>query len=364
VTPKERMRMAMSGGVPDRVPTMPQICHPHAIRMLELPFRETILEVLRNPPLMNRLVLRCARLYGVDGLRAFLPRETTRLEEDGPNAYSVDEDGRRTGRVDFRGGGGITPFEECLIRDDADLERLQVPDAETLADSPAVASVRETVREAGDDLFVASAPGNFTIEGVAFHRGKQQTMHDLIESPDFAHRIIDKLTDMAIQRALALCRAGVDALYLGETFGGVVGPRHFQEFCVPYIARLVDAVQPCDVLTYLHICGNSTLILEMMADTGIDCIEPLDPLGGVDIADAKRRVGDRVALMGGVNTVALARGTLDEVVSDCRRCLRDGAPGGGYILACGDMLPTETPPDRVRAMLDAATRFGSYERSA
>ena len=355
MTPQERMKTAMSGGVPDRVPTMPQICHPHAIRMLGMPFRETILAVLREPMLMNQLTLRCAREYGVDGMRAFPASEPVRIEEEGPRAYAVDEEGRRTGRVDFLGGGGIVPLQEsCLIRDDADLQRVDVPSAESLVDSPSIASVRQIVEEAGDELFVAGAPDSFTVEAVTFQRGKRQAMEDLVDSPEFAHRIIDKFTDVAIQKAIALCRAGVGALYLGETFGGVIGPRHFKEFCVPYVARLVEAVRPFGVLTYLHICGNSTALFEMMADTGVDCIEPLDPLGGVDVADAKRRVGDRVALMGGVNNVTLASGALDEVVADCRRCLRDGAPGGGYILACGDMLPTETPPDRVRAMVRAA----------
>jgi uroporphyrinogen decarboxylase len=94
-----------------------------------------------------------------------------------------------------------------------------------------------------------------------------------------------------------------------------------------------------------------------MADTGIDCFEPLDPLGGVQVKDAKQRVGDRVALMGGVHNVKLASGTLEEVELDVQRCLSEGAPGGGYTLACGDMLPTETAPEKVRMMLEAARNY-------
>ena len=361
MTSKERMKIAMSGGVPDRVPVMPQICHPHAIRMLGLPFRETLLDTLRHPALANQLVLKCAREYGVDGIRAFMAAEPADVEEEGEDAYALDGNGRRIGRVDFQGGGHAVPLEEaCHIPDDAALERIEVPSADALRASPGMASFREIIREVGDDLFVASSPAFFTVEYVAQQRGKQQAMCDLIESPDFVHRIIRKATEIAIQKSHALCEAGVDALYLGEVFGGVIGPRLFEEFCVPYIAELVEAVRPHGVLTYLHICGNSTRILELMADTGVDCIEPLDPLGGVEVADAKRRVGDRVALMGGVNTVALAQGGLAEVQAECERCLNEGAPGGGYILACGDMLPTETPPDRVRAMVAAAAQLGSY----
>lgn len=361
MTSKERMKIAMSGGVPDRVPVMPQICHPHAIRMLGLPFRETILQTLRDPSLANQLVLKCAREYGVDGIRAFMPSEPVVVQEEGEDAYALNEQGRRIGRVDFQGGGRPAPLEEpCLIPDDAALERIEVASAESLLASPGMRSLCEIVRRTRDDLFVASAPGSFAVDYVAVQRGKQQAMCDLIESPGFVHRIIEKATEIAIQKCHALCEAGVDALYLGETFAGVVGPRLFAEFCVPYMARVVEAMRPHGVLTYLHICGDSTRVFELMADTGVDCIEPLDPLGGVEVADAKRRVGDRVALMGGVNTVVLARGPLAEVRAECERCLTEGAPGGGYILACGDMLPTETSPDSVRAMVEAAARLGTY----
>ena len=78
-------------------------------------------------------------------------------------------------------------------------------------------------------------------------------------------------------------------------------------------------------------------------------------------ADMTKRDMDALPChVGGVHTVKLARGTLKEVEEDCARCIRDGAPGGGYILACGDMLPTETDPAKVHAMMDAAKMAGRY----
>ncbi|MHB1318984.1 MAG: uroporphyrinogen decarboxylase family protein [Anaerolineae bacterium] len=123
------------------------------------------------------------------------------------------------------------------------------------------------------------------------------------------------------------------------------------------------ALKPYGVLIYLHVCGNSVPILELMADTGVDCIEPLDPLGGVDVADAKRRVGHRVALMGGVNTLTLLGGTPDEVTAEARECIRKGAQGGGYILGAGDMVPRHARPENVDAMIAAAKTYGTYPLS-
>ena len=359
MTRKERMRTAMTGGVPDCVPVMPQICHPHAIRAMGLPYERTLTEVLTQPHRMSELVLACARLYDVDGFRAFLPWDPLRIVEDDGEAFEVDAEGRRTGRVDFRGGGWVVPFEEePLIKDDADLDRLEVPTHEAFLQTPAYRAIGQIVTEAGDDFFVASAPTPLTVEFLTIQRGKENALVDLTESPDFAKRIIEKGTAIAIQQAMALCEAGVDGLMIADVFGGIISPRHFQEFCLPHMARFVDALKPYGLPIYLHICGNSTGILEMMADTGVDCIEPLDPLGGVEVADAKRRVGDRVGLMGGVNTVTLAHGSFQAAVEDCARCLREGADRGGYILACGDMLPTETSAEKVKAMVRSAHEYG------
>jgi uroporphyrinogen-III decarboxylase len=244
-------------------------------------------------------------------------------------------------------------------------EKIPVRPAEDILKSGKLDSIKAIIKEGGEDLFVIGAPGCFTVEEITFVRGKAQAMMDILDDPDFCHAIMERALAASIQTSLALAAIGIDALYIGDTYGGVISPDHFREFCVPYIKRFVKAIKGLPAagdrrkrpLVYLHICGNSTRILEMMADTGVDCIEPLDPLGGVKVADAKQRVGRRVALMGGVHTVKLAHGTLQEVVADCRRCLEEGAPGGGYILAAGDMLPTETSREKVEAMLNAARNY-------
>ena len=362
LTSRERMRRAMTNGVPDCVPVMPQICHPHAIRMLGLPFEETLIEVLLRPELMNRLDYECAKRYGVDGMRLAVTADPTAraeiLHEDGIIWRMDPATGRKTARLDVEGGGWWVPLaEEATLEDEADVDRLPLPTSAEIIASGKLDSARAIAREAGPGMFMAAWAPAFTVEYLTTVRGKAQTLVDLIERPAFCHHALAKATDIAIQTAMAMATVGIDAVMLGETFGGVIGPRLYAEFCLPYMQRFVEAVRPHGLLTYQHTCGNSTALFELMADSGADCIEPLDPLGGVSVADAKRRVGARVGLMGGLHTVLLARGSLHEVQTDCARCLSEGAPGGGYILACGDMLPTETSPEKVRALVAAAHSY-------
>jgi len=238
------------------------------------------------------------------------------------------------------------------------LERLEIIASDELLQKDKFKSIEKIINQTGEDIFLIGVPQVFSFQYVSSVRGKQQALLDIMEKPDFVRKIIDKATDISIQQAIALTELGADALYIGETFGGLIGPRFFEEFCAPAFKKFVDVLKKYDVLIYLHICGDSTRLFELMVDTGVDCIEPLDPLGGVRVADAKRRIGHRAALMGGVNTLLLAHGSLQEVVDDCHRCLEEGAPGGGYILAAGDMLPTETSAQKVEAMVNAAKNYG------
>jgi len=195
-----------------------------------------------------------------------------------------------------------------------------------------------------------------TMNTYADLRGRERSMMDFYDRPDFVKAVIEMQTDAVIQRADKLLTAGIDAFMIGDpsASGSLISPRHFEQFCLPAYQRFCRHFRD-RILIYIHVCGNSNPILEMLADSGAHVVEPLDPLGGVSVADARRRIGDKVAIMGGVNTVALAMGTAEEVRTEAIQKCREGGPQG-YILAAGDMVPPNTPLENLQAMVDVATK--------
>ncbi len=102
-----------------------------------------------------------------------------------------------------------------------------------------------------------------------------------------------------------------------------------------------------------------------MAEAGISGLECLDPppLGRVELADAKRRVGQRLFIKGNIDPVnVLLRGDVGGVRDAARRTLEDGMPGGGYILSTACAVAPRTPPENVAALREVAEAFGRYER--
>ena len=124
-------------------------------------------------------------------------------------------------------------------------------------------------------------------------------------------------------------------------------PRHQQVF---------QAWKEAGALTLLHICGNTTRILDALAQTGADIIA-IDH--AVDLRLAKQRIGNKVCLIGNIDPVStMLQGSVSEVEAAARSCLDAAARGGGYILGTGCEVPQDTPLENLQALI----RIGSGRR--
>ena len=128
-----------------------------------------------------------------------------------------------------------------------------------------------------------------------------------------------------------LGETGIHSISMNETWTGVgVARDHFVEFMKPYEVECVQAAHEAGYLVSFHNCGRATLLLEDIADTGPDAIETLTSSrssGDVDLADAKRRIGDRVCLFGGFNEHLLHEADADAVREEVQALPRRGDGG-------------------------------------
>jgi len=355
------MHQAMISQPTDRIPAMPQICHDVAIRIYQSDcsgdWIDGLQRCVEDPKVIYNYVIRLVEEVGCDGLRLFVYPEPMKVVRVGDELIVLDKKtNNRIGRINTMGGGNLLPDKLAspveTLRDAQ--ERL---DKMVLEFSDEKMDVLSKARERVPNLFVASKPGNITMDTYITLRGREQAMMDLIDRPEFVSAVMDMQVEIMIQRAEKLLSTGIDAFYISDpsASASLISPKHFEKYCFPAYQKFCRHFHDRGILIYLHICGNSSPILEMMADTGVHAIEPLDPMSGVSIANAKQRVGDRVTLMGGVNTLTLSGGTEQEVRVEAIKKCKEGGPYG-YILAAGDMVPPETPLTNLQAMVDVATK--------
>ncbi|MBT3274201.1 MAG: hypothetical protein HN368_13670, partial [Spirochaetales bacterium] len=233
MTSKERVFTALSGGVPDRIPVLPQICPPHAISVSGRPLNETIVDHLRHSEKYDLMVSECAAAYGVDGFRVWLGGEDFALDWNGKDHYARSP---RTGEpfslIDFSGGGGLLRLpEDHRELNRIDIDSIILPDESKLSESRELEPLKKCAARYGHDMFIIGVPGQFTIETLAHYQGMEQTLIDIIERPDFVKDITEKQLLRSISYAKAMLDAGADGLYIGETFGQFMSPEQFKELC-------------------------------------------------------------------------------------------------------------------------------------
>jgi uroporphyrinogen decarboxylase len=192
---------------------------------------------------------------------------------------------------------------------------------------------------------------------------------------DFSCRLVDEPKEVKAECegrvSAALRRAeqlrgpdGLDGFALCADYcfntGPFLSPTQFSEFVAPYLAKRIRGYRSLGFYTIKHTDGNVMPILDQLVECGPHAIHSLDPQGGVDIAQVKRRHGARVCLIGNVSCAALDTGTEGEVIKSARYCLQHGMHGGGYIFSTSNCIYTGTRLSQYEVMLDVWRREGNY----
>lgn len=243
----------------------------------------------------------------------------------------------------------------------SDVDDLRVPDPLTDGRMPVMLEATRLVREAVGDEVAIRTPGTGPFALASYFVGTQEFLVEIGlakaempgSDPDAIHRALDLAADALIAFGKACVDAGADLLHCGDSLAScdVISPADYEEWAFPYERKVIQAWKAYGAKTLLHICGDSTRVLDLYAETGADVIE-IDHK--VDLARAREIVGDRASLIGNVDPVTvLLQGTPERVRTVADACLATCA-GGGYVLGSGCVVPRITPLENVRAMVEAA----------
>jgi MtaA/CmuA family methyltransferase len=177
-------------------------------------------------------------------------------------------------------------------------------------------------------------------------RGLNTLMLDFFDDPSFVEALFDFTVRMEIEFARAQIEAGATLIGVGDAAASLVGPKLYGRFVLPCEQRLVAAIHELGAPVRLHICGNTTRIVEGMGQTGAEIID-LDFL--TSLGHARRAMRDTQVLLGNIDPVrALRDGTPASVEAALAECYRQAGPA--YICGAGCEVPRGTPHANMEAM--------------
>jgi len=195
--------------------------------------------------------------------------------------------------------------------------------------------------------------------------GMQELLMAILTEPELVKALVEMSVEINLQLAKEVAARGVTIVYTGDDFaynkGPLMSPKHFREFFYPGFCRVARGFKELGLFVIKHTDGNIWPIMDMIIDSGIDCLDPIDPQAGMDLGEVKAKYGHRVALKGNVDCAQLMTyGTPDEVVEATKAALRKGMPGGGYILSSSNSIHSAVKPENYAAMLHAWRAYGQY----
>lgn len=142
--------------------------------------------------------------------------------------------------------------------------------------------------------------------------------------------------------------------------GPMMSPKKFYEVLLPAYKMITDAVHERGGKIVLHTDGQVTPLLDFVVDCGFDGLQSLEPTAGVDLAFVKKKVGDKLCIMGNIDVAhILVDATKEEVYDAVKYAIKTGGPGGGFIVSAANMHPGVNVPN-LKWMVEATKEFGAY----
>ena len=338
MTSTERVRIALTGGQPDRVPVVEFVID-------EKVWRAAMSDACDCADFMDRAGYDCV------GCGAAFQR----VKEEADGTY-IDEWGVRY----MPGPEAVAHPIEGPIATLEDAHAWTPPDP----DAPhRLATLRDYVeRYKGRRAICFHHRAAFMWS--AYLMGLDNLLLNLIADPPLAETVMDKVLDVNMRVVRGAIRAGAEVIILGDDYahnqGPMMSPVAFEQFIAPRLKRMVDLIHDEGALCIKHSDGNIYPILDAIVATGPDGLNPIEPVAGMTLTETRRRVGSRLCLVGNIDCgQLLCSGTPDEVRKAVRQAITDGAADGSFMLSSSNSIHSSCNPENVLAMLDAAREYGA-----
>jgi uroporphyrinogen decarboxylase len=193
--------------------------------------------------------------------------------------------------------------------------------------------------------------GPFSLAGLLM--GASEAAMATVTEPALLHAVLRFTSGVVSRYARALERAGADMIAILEPSASFLSPRHFREFAGQYLQETISTLRTVPIL---HICGQTTHLLDAMVETGAQGLS-LDSM--VDLPTAARRVPADVVLIGNLDTVrVMIEQTPNQVYRSTCDLLEAMAPFSNFVASTACDLPMETPLENIHAMIEAVRTGG------
>lgn len=204
-----------------------------------------------------------------------------------------------------------------------------------------------------------SHDGPFTAAYMAM--GFETFFIKLMEDTTLIHKLLEHRTNWCIALFQEAIRLGAEVIVLGEdsahSQGPMISPVMWEEHILPYHHQIVEELS---VPVIWHSDGDIRTLLPYASEAGFVGVHGLDPISGINLQEIKAEYGHELVLIGNVDVRVLCDSDLDAVRREVDRCVSQGGPGGGYMIASCNSIFEGMNPEAVAEMFRYESEVGFY----
>jgi uroporphyrinogen decarboxylase len=378
MTPKQRLKTVLEGGIPDCVPVAPDFSNMIPARRTGKPFWD--LYLYRDPPIWEAYI-DTARYFDIDAVMdGYYPiRYPSDRDAGGPEWEQF---------VVFRGEERIITQRSRKAKgkriwsDTVDVYYVADPPTEGVKPGsiglPAVPRTFEPLKGVKE---VDTGPrglervmqlmGGQGMVGIELISSRALTSVEAIYGyyahPEHHERWARERVEQVERRFRDIMEMEVkpDFICVGGSGTLVFQTMDiFRQLAYPAVKRGIELASAAGFPTHIHSCGPEKELVKLMAEeTDLTVIDPLEvpPMGDCNLGELKELYGDRIVLKGNLHTTSvMLHHDVNVVIEASRRAIDDAAAGGRFILSTGDQCGRDTPDDNLLAMVETARTYGRY----
>jgi len=335
----ERIFAALHGQTVDKIPVML-----HNFMMAAHEYGATMEKFRNNPRVIADSFIQSTEKYQVDGILVDIDTVTLAGSMGVPVDFPVNEPARS-----HRG----------LFSKLEDIRNLKTINIENYKYIQIwLESVRLLKVYYSDDIFIRGNCDQAPFSLASMVRGSQDWMTDLmISEGSLITDLLEYCTGITCQFIGLMAQTGADMVSNGDSVSGpeMISPEMYTKFALPYEKKVIDTAHKFGKPYTLHICGNTSTILEQMLSSGADALEldyKTDPLL------AFKLMHNHTTFIGNIDpSGVLALGSVEETELKTQELLKIFSKTSRFILNAGCAIPATTPPENIRRMIEVARNW-------
>ena len=237
-----------------------------------------------------------------------------------------------------------------LVSDEDDANALEVPELSSGRAMLCVEAVRAAKQSITDKPVIAGMIGPYSLAGRLMD--VTEIMYLCFDEPETVHMVLNKVTQYLIRYGQAMKDAGADGIMMAEPLAGILSPEMADEFSMPYVKRIIDALQDDDFAVLYHNCGNS---VPQMLDSIYALGAAAYHFGNaIDMESVLKVTPDDILVMGNIDPAGqFASGTVDSITAATRALMDKCGAYPNFIPSSGCDIPAHAKWDNIDAFFKA-----------